>query len=229
MKSKREDAERFSLARWSQRKLESAKTRTAPTDEATLHIRGPAADAASPATAPSAPAPEVTATIAVAGAAPAPVELPPVESLSFDSDFTAFLRPEVDADLRRAALKRLFRDPRFNVMDGLDTYIDDYTKPDPIPPDMLAELVKRFDLTKPPIADRNRAAAESGAAALPPAQALPRVEVAIATGEPPRQAEPIAPARTRPSAASDDPSNASEQAPAPAGPAPTSSEQNSTR
>ena len=30
-------------------------------------------------------------------------------------------------------MKKLFSDPHFNVMDGLDTYIDDYGKPDPIP------------------------------------------------------------------------------------------------
>jgi hypothetical protein len=69
--------------------------------------------------------------------------LPPIESLHFDSDFTAFLRPEVDEKLKRAALKQLFRDPRFNVMDGLDTYIDDYTKADPIPTDVLAGLLQR--------------------------------------------------------------------------------------
>ena len=66
-----------------------------------------------------------------------------MESLTFESDFTAFLRPEVDDKLKRAALKQLFRDPRFNVMDGLDTYIDDYTKADPIAPDVLADLLQR--------------------------------------------------------------------------------------
>ena len=35
---------------------------------------------------------------------------------------------------------KLFSDPRFNVMDGLDVYIDDYTKGDPIPPELLARL-----------------------------------------------------------------------------------------
>jgi hypothetical protein len=34
----------------------------------------------------------------------------------------------------------LFQDPHFNVMDGLDTYIDDYTKADPIPEAMLRGL-----------------------------------------------------------------------------------------
>ena len=32
-----------------------------------------------------------------------------------------------------AAMKKLFTDPHFNVMDGLDIYIDDYRKPDPLP------------------------------------------------------------------------------------------------
>jgi len=123
MTDKREMDKGFSLARWSRRKLEATRDTTPPV-----------------ATAPAAPAPTVTG----APATPAPIELPPVESLTFDSDFTAFLRPEVDADLKRAALKQLFRDPRFNVMDGLDTYIDDYTKADPIPSDMLAGLLQRF-------------------------------------------------------------------------------------
>jgi hypothetical protein len=66
--------------------------------------------------------------------------LPPVESLTFDTDFTAFMKPDVDPSLRRDALKKLFSDPRFNVMDGLDIYIDDYGKPDPLPLEMLRKL-----------------------------------------------------------------------------------------
>jgi hypothetical protein len=125
MTDKRETGEGFSLSRWSRRKLEAT--------------RDPL-----PAAAPAPTATTVAPTATSASATPAPIELPPVESLNFDSDFTAFLRPEVDADLKRAALKQLFRDPRFNVMDGLDTYIDDYTKADPIPSDMLAGLLQRF-------------------------------------------------------------------------------------
>jgi hypothetical protein len=71
--------------------------------------------------------------------APAP-ELPPLDKLTLDSDYRAFFHPKVDEDLRRAALKKLFSDPRFNVMDGLDVYIDDYSKTEPIPPAMLAGL-----------------------------------------------------------------------------------------
>jgi hypothetical protein len=66
--------------------------------------------------------------------------LPPIDSLTFDSDFKAFMHSKVEESVKRAALKKLFSDPRFNVMDGLDTYIDDYTKSDPIPDEMLARL-----------------------------------------------------------------------------------------
>jgi len=69
-----------------------------------------------------------------------PPELPPADKLTFDSDYRAFFHPKVDEDVRRAALKKLFSDPRFNVMDGLDVYIDDYSKTEPIPPAMLAGL-----------------------------------------------------------------------------------------
>lgn len=69
-----------------------------------------------------------------------PTELPPVDSLTFESDFTAFLKQNVEETVKRAALKKLLHDPRFNIMDGLDTYIDDYSKDDPIPEEMLKKL-----------------------------------------------------------------------------------------
>ena len=69
-----------------------------------------------------------------------PAPLPPVESLTPESDFAPFMRSDVDPGLRRDALKKLFADPQFNVMDGLDVYIDDYSKTEPIPAAMLASL-----------------------------------------------------------------------------------------
>ena len=77
-------------------------------------------------------------------------ELPAVESLTFDSDFTAFLKPNVDEALKRKALKKLLHDPRFNVMDGLDTYIADYSKPDPIEPEVVKQLMQARYLFNPP-------------------------------------------------------------------------------
>lgn len=84
--------------------------------------------AAAPAAAPAPAAPE---------AAP---QLPSVDSLTFESDFKDFMHAKVEEGVKRAALKKLFADPRFNVIDFMDVYIDDYTNLETIPPDMLARL-----------------------------------------------------------------------------------------
>jgi hypothetical protein len=82
--------------------------------------------------------------------APPPPSLADAEGLTPASDFTRFVQPDVAPEVKNAAMKKLFADPHFNVMDGLDTYIDDYNKPDPIPPEMLRQLasakfLKLFD------------------------------------------------------------------------------------
>lgn len=124
------------LRRWSQRKLAAARAEEAerPADTANA---APAPAAVAPA-ATAAPAPEAGPEARPAG--PETPALPDLESLTFDSDFRAFLSPRVDEATQRAALRKLFADPRFNVMDGLDVYIDDYSKDDPIPQAMLAQL-----------------------------------------------------------------------------------------
>jgi hypothetical protein len=129
---------RFSLARWSERKHAAARgERAEDAPDAIARPVAPAATVASPA--PPSAAPGVAGAPASAVDVP-PAPLPPVESLTFESDFTAFMQGGVDADVKRAALRKLLRDPRFNVMDGLDVYIGDYSQPDPIPPEMLARL-----------------------------------------------------------------------------------------
>lgn len=134
--------------------------------------------------------PPAPATPATAEEAP---KLPPLEELGIDSDYRGFLHPKVDETLRRAALKKMFSDPHFNVMDGLDVYIDDYSISDPLPASMLAELKqaqkilgwaketdeeaqKRRAMT-PQQEEDARAAAEAEAAALAAqeAEALPPV------------------------------------------------------
>jgi hypothetical protein len=72
-----------------------------------------------------------------------PVTLEDVEKIDrFDPDFSAFMRPDVDPTVQQAALKKMFSDPHFNVMDGLDIYIDDYSNPELLPPEMLRGLVQ---------------------------------------------------------------------------------------
>ena len=54
-------------------------------------------------------------------------ELPPLESLTDESDFSAFMNPKVPDILQRAALKKLWKsNPFFNFRDGLNEYDDDY-------------------------------------------------------------------------------------------------------
>ena len=71
----------------------------------------------------------------------APPTLSDVQSLTKDSDFTQFMTSEVAPEVKNAAMKKLFSDPHFNVMDRMDVYIDDYGQPDPIPQAMLRQMV----------------------------------------------------------------------------------------
>ena len=107
------------LSRWSRRKSEA---------------KDPARARPEPAPAPS----PLPAAVSPAAAEPAP--LPPAESLTPESDFAPFMAPGVDGDVRRQALKTLFSDPRYNVMDMMDVYVDDFSKPDPIPAAWMDQL-----------------------------------------------------------------------------------------
>ncbi|HRH06888.1 MAG TPA: DUF3306 domain-containing protein, partial [Burkholderiaceae bacterium] len=63
-----------------------------------------------------------------------------VLSLTKESDFAPFVARNVSPEVRNAAMKKLFTDPHYNVMDRLDIYIDDYSKPDPLPLAMMRQL-----------------------------------------------------------------------------------------
>ena len=152
----------FSLRRWSQRKLAAARGE----QHARLDDRSVGDAASTPRAAERAPpratdgpfvvsAPTATEPIATLAGAPveaskAAISLPPLESLTIDSDFSPFMQPGVDETVKRAALRKLLRDPRFNVMDGLDVYIDDYSKPSPIEPDVVRTLVQARYIFDPP-------------------------------------------------------------------------------
>jgi len=145
------------LRRWSQRKLAAARQAAEQSP----------APAPANATAPAAGATNVDATAgppATSGVAAAPAaardgtpDLPSIDSLDFDSDFTRFLSSKVDESVRRKALRKLFGDPRFNVMDGLDVYIDDYSKFEPIPDDLIGKLAHARYVFDPPSTRVNEA------------------------------------------------------------------------
>ena len=70
---------------------------------------------------------------------PAPA-VPPVEKLTPESDFAAFMNPKVKEELRRLALKKLFSDPHFNIADPYEPYSRDWTVGEPISEELLATL-----------------------------------------------------------------------------------------
>ena len=119
------------LARWSRRKALARQGVTLP-------------DPPAPATAPEAAAPAEPAL--PASPAPAPeMALPTmddVDALAPGAEIGRFVAPGVDPGVRNAALKKLFADPHFNQMDGLDTYIEDFGRPDPLPAATLRRMVQ---------------------------------------------------------------------------------------
>ena len=66
--------------------------------------------------------------------------LPPLDSLTPQSDFSPFMAKDVDPQLRNLAMKKLFTDPHYNVMDRMDIYIDDYSTHAPLPLDVIRQM-----------------------------------------------------------------------------------------
>ncbi len=145
------------LGRWSQRKRDVAagKPVAEPAVARPDALGGEAAPASRTAVA---PVPGAAAPAAPAEGPPDAAEPPlptmnDVRQLTAESDFKPFVARGVAPEVRNAAMKKLFSDPHYNVMDRLDTYIDDYSIPDPMPESMLRQLVsgkflKLFDEPK---------------------------------------------------------------------------------
>jgi hypothetical protein len=171
------------LSRWSRRKVAARR------GEALLE---PVAPSAPPAPAPAqAPAP---------AAEESPPELPSIDTLKgLESDYKAFMQPDVDPAMRTAAMKKLFSDPHFNTMDRLDVYIDDYSIPDPIPAAMLKTLSAARTLglfqDEEKVPRQGEAAPEPDAVpagALPPSDTAPASDLPDAAASEPEPASPRA-------------------------------------
>jgi hypothetical protein len=163
------------LARWSARKRAALRdVQAVPAAAVSAPVAVPPRDAGQGAT--------------VSPPTQPPDALPPVESLTLASDFAPFMQPTVDDSLKRAALRKLFADPHFNVMDGLDVYIDDYSKPDPISPDIVAQLMQGRYIFNPPETRVNEQGVVEDVPAIEPpepegAARLPAADTAVRTTE----------------------------------------------
>lgn len=94
--------------------------------------------------------------------------------LTPDADFSAFVGKGVDKSVQRLALKTLFADPHFNIIDGLDVYMSDYNKASPLTPVMLASLEHAQGLVARLLDDQRKNAEEQ--AALADGEAPPTTE-----------------------------------------------------
>ena len=175
-----DDKENFA-SRWSRRKTEARKTREKPAEpkpEATPVAQ--AAPAATAAAAPAQPVPLKAATPSGAGVQSAVVatQLPPLESLKgLASEYAEFLKPGVDEDLRRAALKKLFSDPHFENFERFEAYCEDYTQGEPIPLAMLKTLEHAKGLLFDEEKKEEQGAAKDRAKRSPEAEKAPEAPV----------------------------------------------------
>jgi hypothetical protein len=105
------DSKESALSRWSRRKTESKD----PVAPAVLTLEND--DQNSIAVTEPEQAPELT-----------DADMPDIETLTEESDFSGFMSSGVSDDLRNLALRKLFKSSVFNIRDGLDEYDEDYTE-----------------------------------------------------------------------------------------------------
>jgi len=195
------------LGRWSRRKQEVREGKPLeelPPPPPALAPAQPPLSASSSSSSSSSSAPISAATAGasqpmVTGPAPGAEETPPpvptladAQALTPASDFKAFVARDVSPEVRNLAMKKLFADPHFNVMDGLDIYIGDYTQPDPLPEGMLRKMAsahamgffdheKKVEAEALPDATVDGSAIDENADAIAPAVAQPRDDAGVGT------------------------------------------------
>jgi hypothetical protein len=105
------------LSRWSRRKLQAEE---ASRKEEVVLPQEPAESA-------NELVAEVESAEPITGPVLTDADMPPIESLSENSDFSGFMSSGVSDKLRNLALRKMFQAPSFNIRDGLDEYDEDYT------------------------------------------------------------------------------------------------------
>jgi hypothetical protein len=193
-----EDDDNF-FSRWSRRKVQAGSGDPLPAEPAppVPRVSPPAAVSDASAAVPTEAVPETEQP------APPPPTLQDVAELTPQSDFKRFVGRGVSPEVRNAAVKKLFTDPHYNVMDGLDIYIDDYSKPSPLSAAMMAKMVGAQFLKL--VDDPNEvkpAPTESAAAAPAEATETPELPPTAESTEPP--ADTVAAAAEPPQTPQDD-------------------------
>jgi len=193
------------LRRWVRRKAEVRRGGATEDSEAAP------TDAGQPPVATASGVPEP----AGSGDPPAPAEpeitdadMPTLESLDQDSDYSPFLSRGVSAELRQKALRQLFRQPKFNVETCLDDFQDDYLNFQPLGDIVTCDMRHQTEVEARRKAEREAedaaeraaqvaGAPESAAAPVPP-DAPAADDVAAADPDPPAAPDEDDGTRTRP-------------------------------
>ncbi len=122
------------LSRWSRRKREAiAPEQLANVDARAVEseiAKTPAGDTVEPANAKT------------------DADMPPIETLDENSDYSPFLSPKVSQKLRSVALRKLFHMAAFNIRDGLDDYDEDFTFFEPLGDTITADMRHQMEREK---------------------------------------------------------------------------------
>ena len=110
-----QDNKESALSRWSRRKLEADQLAPMVEESVSMDIETDL-NAVDQAAAEAETKPVLT-----------DADMPDIESLDENSDFSGFMSMGVSDELRNLALRKLFKAPVFNIRDGLDEYDEDYT------------------------------------------------------------------------------------------------------
>ncbi|MCK5362853.1 MAG: DUF3306 domain-containing protein, partial [Gammaproteobacteria bacterium] len=109
------------LSRWARRKRAARVTADVDTELAESSPQGEKLAESAPVSADPAPVgedsqpPELT-----------DEDMPPLDGIDENTDMSGFFSPKVTQAVKKAALRKFFHSPAFNIVDGLDDYDEDF-------------------------------------------------------------------------------------------------------
>jgi len=167
------DSKESVLSRWSRRKLE-AEQPADTSDEVSLVVES-AHQVEAPASQVEPEKPPLT-----------DADMPAIESLTEDSDYSGFMSAGVSDELRNLALRKLFGAPVFNIRDGLDEYDEDYTYFEKLGDIVTCDMKHQIEMKEQKRREALAQEAEEGATATAPEA---EEEVEILTEEAEKEAD----------------------------------------
>jgi hypothetical protein len=132
------------LGRWSRRKQATQKGELVARSETTREMSGDGDTTGDEENSQDAPPPLTDA------------DMPSLNDLDGDSDYSGFLSPDVSEELRRMALRQLFHSAQFNICDGLDDYDEDFTSFEKLGDIVTSDMKHRMEMEKKKLEERQR-------------------------------------------------------------------------